>query len=116
MTFANSLKSLRSALAVGFITWLGLIILLGFTLGILTFDAPSQLQSIALITTLATSTLCAIISARHHWKYCKHYYRLQSNQCPTCGYNLTANQTGICPECGTPIPTFESLRSPRRIG
>jgi hypothetical protein len=27
-----------------------------------------------------------------------------NNCCPTCGYNLTANCTGICPECGTPIP------------
>jgi hypothetical protein len=24
--------------------------------------------------------------------------------CPPCGYDLTSNVTGICPECGTPIP------------
>jgi hypothetical protein len=23
--------------------------------------------------------------------------------CVTCGYNLTGNQSGICPECGKPI-------------
>jgi len=28
--------------------------------------------------------------------------------CPTCGYNLTGNISGICPECGTPVP--EELR------
>jgi rubrerythrin len=22
--------------------------------------------------------------------------------CPSCGYNLTGNESGICPECGTP--------------
>ncbi len=25
-------------------------------------------------------------------------------RCTTCGYNLTGNVSGICPECGTPIP------------
>ena len=29
----------------------------------------------------------------HHPGYCRH-----------CGYNLFANVSGICPECGTPIP------------
>jgi predicted amidophosphoribosyltransferase len=25
-----------------------------------------------------------------------------AGQCNTCGYNLTANTSGVCPECGTP--------------
>ena len=24
-------------------------------------------------------------------------------ECPRCGYDLTGNISGICPECGTPI-------------
>ena len=24
-------------------------------------------------------------------------------RCPACGYNLTANTSGVCPECGTPV-------------
>jgi hypothetical protein len=24
-------------------------------------------------------------------------------RCPNCGYNLTGNASGVCPECGTPI-------------
>jgi hypothetical protein len=24
--------------------------------------------------------------------------------CMMCGYNLTGNQSGVCPECGTTIP------------
>jgi predicted amidophosphoribosyltransferase len=24
-------------------------------------------------------------------------------QCQTCGYNLTGNESGICPECGEPV-------------
>jgi hypothetical protein len=26
--------------------------------------------------------------------------------CRTCGYNLTANTSGVCPECGTPTQFF----------
>ena len=25
-------------------------------------------------------------------------------RCLDCGYNLTGNVSGICPECGTPVP------------
>jgi predicted amidophosphoribosyltransferase len=29
--------------------------------------------------------------------------RTPPGHCPKCGYNLTGNVSGICPECGTPI-------------
>jgi len=29
--------------------------------------------------------------------------RVRQGKCPICEYNLTANVTGICPECGSPI-------------
>ena len=29
--------------------------------------------------------------------------RIRPGYCSSCGYNLTANTTGICPECGTHI-------------
>jgi hypothetical protein len=32
---------------------------------------------------------------------CRHR-RLKRGLCPTCGYNLTGNITGTCPECGKP--------------
>lgn len=28
--------------------------------------------------------------------------RSEKGRCPTCGYNLTGNTSGVCPECGTP--------------
>ena len=28
--------------------------------------------------------------------------------CPRCGYNLTGNSSGTCPECGTPVPRTEA--------
>ncbi len=30
--------------------------------------------------------------------------RIPPGHCQSCGYNLTGNTSGICPECGTPIP------------
>lgn len=32
--------------------------------------------------------------------------------CQFCGYNLTANTSGICPECGTPIPRDKKQAEP----
>ena len=34
------------------------------------------------------------------------YYALRAlpDHCRTCGYDLTANASGRCPECGSPIP------------
>ncbi len=29
--------------------------------------------------------------------------RRRHNLCVTCGYNLTGNVSGVCPECGEPI-------------
>lgn len=30
--------------------------------------------------------------------------RFSTGSCSSCGYNLVSNTSGICPECGTPIP------------
>jgi hypothetical protein len=29
--------------------------------------------------------------------------RFPSGHCPTCGYDLTGNVSGVCPECGTAV-------------
>jgi hypothetical protein len=35
------------------------------------------------------------------------HWCLTHHRCPTCSYNLTANQSGICPECGTAVPATQ---------
>ena len=30
---------------------------------------------------------------------------VKDNKCPACGYNLTGNTSGVCPECGTAVPS-----------
>jgi hypothetical protein len=29
--------------------------------------------------------------------------RPDTNACSSCGYSLTGNTSGVCPECGTPV-------------
>jgi uncharacterized RDD family membrane protein YckC len=49
------------------------------------------------------------------WK--KHAFKLPFDpwgiRCPICGYDLTGNVSGVCPECGTPI---RSRKPPVAIG
>ena len=48
----------------------------------------------------------AILPAIWLWRYRRHR-RLRSDgmpHCAKCDYNLTGNISGICPECGTPVP------------
>jgi len=37
------------------------------------------------------------------------FRRRKAGQCRSCGYNLTGNLSGTCPECGTLIPTPSSI-------
>ena len=34
--------------------------------------------------------------------------RPRKGHCPDCGYNLTGNESGKCPECSTPVPKQET--------
>ena len=37
--------------------------------------------------------------------------RRGENECAVCGYNLTGNTSGVCPECGTPVPRNAEARA-----
>ena len=34
--------------------------------------------------------------------------RPRKGHCKSCGYNLTGNESGVCPECSTPVPKQET--------
>ncbi len=35
--------------------------------------------------------------------------RARPDLCLKCGYNLTGNESGVCPECATPVPKQETV-------
>ena len=45
----------------------------------------------------------AILPALWLAALCRRQTRLVAGGCVACGYNLTGNTSGICPECGTPV-------------
>lgn len=54
----------------------------------------------------SVSLALKLLSARHRFT--------KDRSCDSCGYNLTGNASGVCPECGTKIPQKFS-RLPRRL-
>jgi hypothetical protein len=40
----------------------------------------------------------------HAGRMIRRRRRLRRGLCPRCGYDLTANPSGVCPECGGPAP------------
>ena len=42
------------------------------------------------------------IAAWRHWFH-PNRRRIPQGHCPRCGYNLTGNVSGICPECGEKV-------------
>jgi hypothetical protein len=43
------------------------------------------------------------------YAFYNHWFRPRTayppaGHCRRCGYNLTGNVSGVCPECGTPVP------------
>ncbi len=53
--------------------------------------------------------LFALASAYFLLPFHRRRDRIKQGHCPHCGYNLTANTSNKCPECGTPNPRSEPV-------
>jgi hypothetical protein len=65
-----------------------------------TFGLPSNgetARAIVITLLLPASWVCWLGLQRRAIR------RRQRGRCNTCGYNLTGNTSGACPECGTPV-------------
>lgn len=65
---------------------------------------PFVIPTILLFDILIYSGAAALFGAYRNWEY---RLRFQGKYCLTCDYCLTGNESGICPECGTPIPDYK---------
>jgi hypothetical protein len=67
-----------------------------------THFTPNRLVHVPHWIAAATFALLPVI-----WLFVRLTARQRNSgnpNCPTCGYNLTGNLSGTCPECGTPLP------------
>jgi predicted amidophosphoribosyltransferase len=44
------------------------------------------------------------------WLYWRDRRHIPPGHCQSCGYNLTGNVSGICPECGKPCPAEAGVK------
>jgi hypothetical protein len=44
-----------------------------------------------------------VLRAREGVRLLRGHRRLRRGCCPACGYDLTGNTSGTCPECGTAV-------------
>ena len=71
---------------------------------------PGILGYITLAAGYATLVLWWLFTDRPPSDYeAQINYALESDLCGRCGYNLTGNTSGVCPECGWQIPSVPSL-------
>ena len=58
----------------------------------------TQLVLYPVLSLYALASVVTLVERWGRWKF-----RYPAGHCRSCGYNLTANTTGVCPECGTTI-------------
>jgi hypothetical protein len=57
----------------------------------------------ACMVTIVCAVVCRLAAVcRHRWETKRRY---PPGHCQECGYNLTGNVSGVCPECGAQIST-----------
>lgn len=63
-----------------------------------------QMRTIFVVVPYAGLAIAfAVISLVFGWRAWVLSARSEIGRCTSCGYNLTGNTSGTCPECGTPV-------------
>ena len=89
---------LRAARALRLITVLVVAALATYCVAAITIRAfgPATLVVALILVPVGLMFLANLRPMRRHW-------RLTRGLCVRCGYDLTANVSGVCPECGKRI-------------
>ena len=78
------------------------LILLSFVPLLLSVFVPKAMEGWACFSVLVVAPLLVVLGVR--WCYRdRRGERLHRGECPHCGYSLTGNLSGVCPECGTRV-------------
>jgi hypothetical protein len=67
-------------------------------------DVVEKSRSPAFVRVSLVFLLCsALCGAWLGWGWLRMRRWKSDNRCAVCGYSLTGNKSGVCPECGTPV-------------
>lgn len=72
----------------------------------------SPLQSIADLVIVLVLVFCDGVI---RWRLNEKAYAKYRGLCVRCGYDLTGNVSGVCPECGTGMPARSSSEARQRV-
>jgi len=61
-------------------------------------DQDRDLGELYVCVPLTLAILIAVLPTSLMWY--REMRRIPAGRCPKCGYDLTKNESGICPECG----------------
>lgn len=61
------------------------------------------LMFVAMVGVLGSLILLAGLYVVEIWRALHQWWWARAGQCVCCGYDLTGNGSGVCPECGAPI-------------
>jgi len=75
----------------------------GFYAGTFNAGEPSSRVHYVIIPYWCLLCLTALLSASRLLSPCLRRSRVRVGLCHSCGYNLTGNISGVCPECGVVI-------------
>ena len=56
-----------------------------------------------IVVGIAVAISSGVIASIPLVRWGKRTERVKAGLCPTCGYDLTANLSGVCPECGKAV-------------
>jgi hypothetical protein len=93
-------KQTSRAIAAAFWAYLGIVLILSIPAYFIDGSGKLPLPLFLLLPLAAIAA--AFMAARRSWVQDERKFRIASRRCDNCGYQLTGNESGVCPECGTP--------------
>lgn len=106
---------MRTEFVWGVVTFLFSIVTIGASLYVTRFQLRvGRFDSLSATILFAVCILYSAFPAAYVFRLVRTWCRAKYSQCLRCGYNLTGNRSGTCPECGERIPSSHIASSPQQ--